>query len=85
MHSWQIQEAKQHFSEVIRLAKKEGPQRITYRGEESAWIISAEDYSVLKKKKKKKHNLLNLFQNSPHREIDLAIERRKDRPRKIDL
>ena len=33
MNSWQIQEAKQRLSEVIRKATLEGPQRLTLRGE----------------------------------------------------
>ena len=31
-HSWQLQTAKARFSEVFRLARIEGPQRITRPG-----------------------------------------------------
>jgi prevent-host-death family protein len=37
---WQIQQAKQRLSEVIRHAKLDGPQQLTDRGEPSAWILS---------------------------------------------
>lgn len=82
MSHWQMQEAKQHFSEVVRLAWKEGPQEITYRGEENAWILSARDYHKLIKKRE---NVVEFFQNSPCKDIDLKIERRKDSPRDISL
>jgi antitoxin Phd len=82
MKEWQSQHAKQHFSEVVRKAQKEGPQKITHRGEECAWVISSKDY---RKMKKRKGTLVEFFQNSPHRDMDLKIERRKDLPRKVDL
>ena len=84
MTTWQTQEAKQHFSEVLRRAQKEGPQQITYRGEESAYVISADDFRKLKKKKRK-GSLIEFFQNSPMAKAKLNIERRKDKPRYIKL
>lgn len=80
--TWQIQEAKQHFSEVVRRAKAKGPQRVTLRGEPTAWIISDKDYHKLTQSRE---NIVDFFQRSPHRDIDLKIERRKDLPRRIDL
>lgn len=78
---WQVQEAKQHLSEVIRLAQ-EDPQMITYRGEPKAWIISDQEYHRLTGQKE---SIVEFFQRSPHRDIELKIERRKDLPRKVDL
>lgn len=46
MSSWQIQEAKQRFSEVLRRAQGE-PQIITRHGEEVAALISVELYHQL--------------------------------------
>lgn len=79
---WQIQEAKQRLSEVIRLAVKEGPQGITHHGEPAAWIISHQEYTKLIRQRE---NLVDFFQRSPHRDIDLKTERRKDLPRNINL
>jgi prevent-host-death family protein len=42
--TWQLQEAKNKFSEVVRRARSEGPQVITVRGEEEAVVISMEEY-----------------------------------------
>jgi prevent-host-death family protein len=82
MSSWQIQQAKQRLSEVIRLAALEGPQKLTFRGAPAAWIISDEDYAKLTRHKE---SIVDFFQRSPHRDIDLSIERRKDLPRRIEL
>ena len=81
MKSWQMQEAKQHSSEVVRMSRTEGPQEITFRGEEAAWIISSESYRRLKKK----GNIVEFFQKSPHRDIKLEFERRQELPRDIKL
>lgn len=80
--NWQLQQAKQCLSKVVRYAKEQGPQMITQHGEESVWVISAEDYHKLTKSKE---SIVDFFQRSPHRDIDLKIERRKDLPRKVDL
>ena len=47
MASWQVQEAKSRFSEVIERARTEGPQTITRHGAERAVVISIEDYHAL--------------------------------------
>ncbi|UCH26098.1 MAG: type II toxin-antitoxin system Phd/YefM family antitoxin [Trueperaceae bacterium] len=45
--AWQIQEAKQKFSELIKRAHQEGPQVVTRHGEEVAVVVSAETYRRL--------------------------------------
>jgi prevent-host-death family protein len=44
---WQIQEAKQRFSEVIRAVAREGPQIITRHGEDVAVIVDIAEYRRL--------------------------------------
>lgn len=39
--SWKLEDAKARFSEVVRLALTEGPQRVTRRGRDAV-IVSAE-------------------------------------------
>lgn len=82
MKSWQIQEAKQRLSEVIRLARTEGPQRLTFRGQPNAWIISDEEYLQLKLRQE---SLVDFFQHSPCLEIELSIQRKQDLPRSVQL
>jgi prevent-host-death family protein len=44
---WQLQEAKQRFSELVRHARAEGPQVVTKHGEEVAVVVSIEEYRRL--------------------------------------
>ncbi len=81
-NTWQVQEAKQKFSEVVRLANADGPQMVTHRGQATCWIISDKDYHKLTQSRE---SLVNFFQRSPHRDVDLQIERRKDLPRSVEL
>jgi antitoxin Phd len=46
-HTWQLQEAKSRFSEVVNLTPKEGPQLVRRRGEEAVVILAAKDYRHL--------------------------------------
>lgn len=49
MHGhWQLQEAKQRFSELIRSAEHDGPQFVTRHGEEVAVIIDIAEYRRLR-------------------------------------
>jgi len=44
---WQLQDAKQRFSELVRHARREGPQVVTRHGEEVAVVVSIEEYRRL--------------------------------------
>lgn len=46
--AWQVQEAKQRFSELIRSAVREGPQVITRHGEEVVVVLAAEEFHRLR-------------------------------------
>lgn len=45
---WQLQDAKNRLSEVIKLARSQGPQVVTVRGKRTAVILSATDYDALR-------------------------------------
>ena len=45
--SWQLQEAKNRLSEVIKAATTKGPQIITVRGKETAVVLSEREYRAL--------------------------------------
>ncbi|MHB1646173.1 MAG: type II toxin-antitoxin system Phd/YefM family antitoxin [bacterium] len=59
---WQLQEAKNRFSNLVEIAKNEGPQLITKNGKDAAVILSADEY---KKLIKPKINLVEFIQQSP--------------------
>ncbi len=46
--SWQVQEAKARFSELLRASVEDGPQTVTRRGVPLAVMVSFEQYSALR-------------------------------------
>jgi antitoxin Phd len=44
---WKLEDAKARFSEVVRLARSEGPQRVTVRGRDAVVVISVEELERL--------------------------------------
>jgi prevent-host-death family protein len=46
--AWQVQQAKQHFSEVLRRASDEGGQVVTKHGREVAVVLDIDEYRDLK-------------------------------------
>jgi prevent-host-death family protein len=43
--TWKLQDAKTRFSEVVRKAQTEGPQRVTVHGKDAVVIVSASEYA----------------------------------------
>jgi antitoxin Phd len=44
---WKLEDAKARFSEVVRRARIEGPQRVTVRGKDAVVVISVEELERL--------------------------------------
>ncbi|MDF5720886.1 MAG: type II toxin-antitoxin system Phd/YefM family antitoxin [Rhizonema sp. PD37] len=70
--TWQIQEAKNKFSEVVEEAIHQGPQVITKRGVEVAIVLSYTEYRQMMASQKK---LSDFFRESPLAEVDLDLTR----------
>jgi antitoxin Phd len=81
MHTWQLQEAKSRFSEVVDLTLKEGPQLVTRRGEEAVVILAANDYRRLSGQMT---NLMDCLLNAPRGE-PLVLDRSRESIRDIVL
>jgi prevent-host-death family protein len=47
MREWQLQDAKNRFSELVRRAREDGPQAVTVHGRAAAVVLSAEAYAAL--------------------------------------
>lgn len=82
MSTWQLQEAKARFSELMRGADKTGPQTITVRGRRTAVLLSAKDYDRLSGRKP---SLVAFMRASPLAGIDLTVDRDRSPARDIDL
>lgn len=81
MHTWQLQEAKSRFSEVVDLTLKEGPQLVTRRGEEAVVILAANDYRRLSGQTT---NLMDCLLNAPRGE-PLELDRSRESIRYLVL
>jgi len=77
---WQLQEAKQRFSQLVRRAIEEGPQTVTRHGEEAVVVISASEFRRLNVRPDFKQFLLSGPDLSK-----LRIRRSRERVRVIDL
>ena len=82
MASWQVQEAKTRFSELMRGAAEEGPQTITVRGQRAAVVLSVDDYDRLKRPKP---SLAAFLRSSPLAGVELNLERDQSLPRDVEL
>lgn len=44
---WKLQDAKARFSELVRRARTEGPQRVTIRGHDAVVVIAVDELERL--------------------------------------
>jgi prevent-host-death family protein len=79
--SWQSQEAKQKFSELVRRALEDGPQVVTRRGEEVVVVVPAEEFRRLTGDKP---DFKEFLMSAPDLSV-LDLERQKELPRDIEL
>jgi prevent-host-death family protein len=82
MEKWQLQDAKNRFSEIVNKALKNGPQVVTRHGVESVVIISVAEYRRLSRPKS---DLVSFFKESPLYNIQIDSSRKKDRFREVVL
>ncbi len=82
MQTWQLQQAKAKFSEMVRAAQAKGPQMVSLHGDPAVVVISIKDYQNMKAEKP---NFVEFMQNSPLASADLDIDRMSDPPRDIEL
>ena len=82
MENWQLQDAKNRFSEVVQKAIEQGPQIITRRGVKTVVIMSVEDYQQLTQPKV---NIVDFFRKSPLKDAMIDLTRDEDIGREIDL
>lgn len=82
MEHWQLQTAKNKFSEVVEKALHLGPQVVTRHGVETVVVLSIEEYRKLTRPK---NSLVDFFKTSPLKDISLDLERDKDTGRDLEL
>jgi prevent-host-death family protein len=81
---WALQDAKARFSELVRKATTEGPQRVTVHGREEVVIISVEEYRRAKGQPTGEA-LVKLLHDSPLRSLKIERTRTRGRVRDVEL
>jgi len=81
--SWQLQEAKNRFSEVVDEALTHGPQTVTRHGREVVVVLSVEEYRRMKQPQK---NIVEALMQIPQEyRVELDVARSPDYGRDIEL
>lgn len=83
LRGWKLEDAKARFSEVVRRAREEGPQRVTYRGQDAVVVIAVEELTRLLPTDRPTQPLLEFLQSTALSEIDIGRE--PDRGRDVVL
>ena len=80
--TWQLQEAKARFSELVNEVVEDGYQTITKNGRPVVVVVSYEEFENCKKPK---NTLGEFLSESPFSEFTIDIERDKELGREIEL
>lgn len=77
--SWQLQQAKAKFSDLVQKAIDEGPQTVSRHGKDVVVVLSAQQYALMQKRQ---IDLKDLLPRLAVDETDLG--RNKDFPRDVE-
>jgi len=80
--TWQLQDAKSKFSQLVESAMADEPQIVTKHGHKAVVVLSYKEYEAMTKPK---NSLVNFFRDSPLADAELDILRNNDFPREIEL
>ncbi len=69
---WQLQDAKNRFSQVVEQALQQGPQIITRHGVEAVIVLSYHEYRLMRLRQNK---LSEFFRQSPLTGVSLDLTR----------
>lgn len=81
--TWQLQHAKNRFSEVVDRAVSGTPQWVTRHGKPAVCVVSAADYQALIGREGR--GVKEVLLGSPHPEVDLDFTRDKSVGREVEL
>jgi antitoxin Phd len=81
---WKLEDAKARLSELVRLAKEQGPQRVTVYGRDAVVVISIEDYARVAPVREQP-SLHALLSGSPLRDLDVSPAQERSPVREVDL
>ncbi|MCC6197081.1 MAG: type II toxin-antitoxin system Phd/YefM family antitoxin [Burkholderiales bacterium] len=71
---WRLQDAKARFSELVRMARSDGPQHVTLHGRDAVVVVDADEFHRLKGTRTGEL-LIETLQASPHRAVEIEPRR----------
>lgn len=71
---WRLQDAKARFSELVRMAQRDGPQHVTLHGRDAVVVVDAESFSRLQGVRTGEL-LIEALQASRHRQVEIEPRR----------
>lgn len=81
---WPLQDAKARFSELVRMARSEGPQHVTLHGRDAVVVVDADEFDRLQGARTGEL-LIEALQASPHRRIEIEPRRSAMPVRAVEL
>ena len=84
LRRWALQDAKAHFSELVRKAQDEGPQHVTVHGRDSVVVLSEVEYARLTGPRSGRL-LVDLLRGSPLAGVRLEHPKIRGPVRPVDL
>jgi prevent-host-death family protein len=82
MDTWQLQDAKNRFSELVENARSRGPQLVTRRGKPAVVVLSAEQYQEAFSEN---GSILDTLLAAPRMGDALELERDRTPAREVEL
>ena len=79
---WKLHEAKNRLSALVEAALRDGPQVVTRNGTDTVVVVAADRFRQLCGKK---GSLVNFFESSPLKGVELDLERDRNGVREVEL
>ena len=83
LRTWKLEDAKAKFSEVVRRARDEGPQRVTHRGRDAVVVVAVDEFKSLLPAEAPRRSLVEFLRTTALGELD--VRRELDRGRDLAL
>jgi antitoxin Phd len=80
--TWQLQEAKNRFSELVNRTLQEGAQIVTRHGQKVVVVLPFEEYERMVRPK---DTLAEFLLRSPLAGAELQVERDRNLPRDVEI
>jgi prevent-host-death family protein len=81
---WPLQDAKARFSELVRRAHSDGPQRVTLHGRDAVGVVDADEFDRMQGARTGAL-LIDALQSSPCHDIKIEPARRQMPVRAVKL